>query len=148
MTPLGERAAAGGGGGGGGHAPHRRPPGAGDTPPLSQPLLLSQSSGSSQVPSLTVHIFIFIHGGQEVKKRCRQSWLTNSLVYELKCGGRGGVAGSQPMIQLYTRSPNKLWRSNSIFNLWRWGWAGLRAKLWLLWTGSSTPLEYAEPDPI
>ncbi len=33
-----------------------------------------------------------------VTKRCRPSWLTNSaLGYEPKCGGRGGVAGSQPM---------------------------------------------------
>jgi hypothetical protein len=32
-----------------------------------------------------------------VIKRCRLSWLTNSaLVHEPNCGGRGGVAGSQP----------------------------------------------------
>ncbi len=32
------------------------------------------------------------------KSRCRLSWLTNSvLVYEPKCGGSGGVAGSQSM---------------------------------------------------
>jgi hypothetical protein len=30
----------------------------------------------------------------------------------------GGVAGSQPMSTAVHRSPNKLWRSNSIFNLW------------------------------
>ncbi len=43
---------------------------------------------------------------------------TNStLVYEPKCGGRGRVAGSQPMSTAVHRSPNKLWRSNSIFNL-------------------------------
>ncbi len=35
-----------------------------------------------------------------------------------KCGGRGGVAGSQPMSTAVQKSPNKLWRSNSIFNLW------------------------------
>jgi hypothetical protein len=37
---------------------------------------------------------------QGVTKRCRLSWLTNSaLVYEPKCGGKGGegVACSQPM---------------------------------------------------
>ncbi len=46
------------------------------------------------------------------------SWLTNSaLVYEPKCGGREGVAGSQPMSTAVHRSPNKLGRSNSIFNL-------------------------------
>ncbi len=33
-----------------------------------------------------------------VTKRCRLSLLTNCAhVYESKCGGRGGVAGSQPM---------------------------------------------------
>jgi hypothetical protein len=31
---------------------------------------------------------------------------------------RGGVAGSQLMSTAVHRSPNKLWRSNSIFNLW------------------------------
>ncbi len=50
---------------------------------------------------------------QGVTKRCRLSWLTiSALLYEPQCGGRGGVAGSQPM------SPKKLWKSNSIFNLW------------------------------
>ncbi len=50
-----------------------------------------------------------------VTKTYRQSWLTNSaLVYEPKCGGRGRVAGSQPMCTAVHRSPNKLWRSNSI----------------------------------
>jgi hypothetical protein len=53
-----------------------------------------------------------------VTKRCRLSWLTNSaLVYEPKCGGRRGVRGSQPMSTAVHRSPNKLWRSNSIFIL-------------------------------
>ncbi len=54
---------------------------------------------------------------QGVTKRCRLTWLTNSaLVQEPKCGG-GGVTGSQPMSTTVHRSPNKLWRSNSIFNL-------------------------------
>ncbi len=45
-------------------------------------------------------------------------WLTNSaLVYEPKCGGKGVVAGSQPMSTAVHRNPNKLWRSSSIFNL-------------------------------
>jgi hypothetical protein len=36
-------------------------------------------------------------------------WLTNSdLVYEPKCGGRGRVAGYQPMSIAVHRSPNKL----------------------------------------
>jgi hypothetical protein len=57
---------------------------------------------------------------QGIKKRCRLFWMTNSaLVYEPKCGGREGVAGSQgqPMSTAVHRSQNKLWRSNSIFNL-------------------------------
>ncbi len=32
--------------------------------------------------------------------------------------GGGGVAGPQPMSIAVYRSPNKLWRSKSIFNLW------------------------------
>jgi hypothetical protein len=42
----------------------------------------------------------FNHEGnsQGEATRCRLSWLTNSaLVYELKCGRGGVVAGSQPM---------------------------------------------------
>jgi hypothetical protein len=35
---------------------------------------------------------------------------------EPKCGGRGKVAGSQPMHTTVHRSPNKLWGSNSIFS--------------------------------
>ncbi len=60
-----------------------------------------------------------VYENQGVTKSCSLSWLTNSaLVYEPKCGGRGGVAGSRPMsVQLCTWSPNILWRSNSIFNI-------------------------------
>ncbi len=48
----------------------------------------------------------------------KRSWLTNSaLVYEPK-KSEGGIAGSQPMSTAVRRSPNKLWRSNSVFNLW------------------------------
>ncbi len=55
-----------------------------------------------------------------VTKRCRLSWLTNSAFVFLSpnAGGRGVVAGSQPMRTAEHRRPNKLWRSNSIFNLW------------------------------
>ncbi len=45
--------------------------------------------------------------------------LTNSaLVYKPKCRGVGGLRGLSQWVQLCTRtwSPNKLWRSNSIFN--------------------------------
>jgi hypothetical protein len=59
---------------------------------------------------------------QGVTKRCLLSWLTNSsLVYESKCEGKGGVAGSQlkSIVSIAVhRSQNKLLRSNSIFNLW------------------------------
>ncbi len=35
-----------------------------------------------------------------VTKRCRLFWLTNStLVYEPKCGGGGGFAGSKPILK-------------------------------------------------
>ncbi len=54
---------------------------------------------------------------QGLTKRCQLSWLTSSaLVQEPKCGGRGGVAKSQPMSTVHG-SLNKLSRSNSIFNL-------------------------------
>ncbi len=48
-------------------------------------------------------------------------WPIGAIVYEPKCGGKGGVAGPQPMSTAVHRSPNKLWRSNSIFNLWVYG---------------------------
>jgi hypothetical protein len=60
---------------------------------------------------------------QGVTKRCRPSLQANSaLSYEPNCGEREKVVvGSQPMstlVQLCTESlKNKLWRSNSIFNL-------------------------------
>ncbi len=39
-------------------------------------------------------IIAFSHCGQGVTKRCRLSWLTNSLlVYETKYGGEGGLLG-------------------------------------------------------
>ncbi len=53
-----------------------------------------------------------------LQKRCCLSWLTtnSALVNEPKCG-EGGVAGCQPMSTAVHRSPNKLWRSNSVINL-------------------------------
>jgi hypothetical protein len=55
---------------------------------------------------------------QRGTKICRLSWLTNSaLVFEPKCGVRGTIAGSQPLSTAVHWRPNKLWRSNSIFNL-------------------------------
>jgi hypothetical protein len=44
--------------------------------------------------------------------------LTNSaLVYEPKCGARGGGVRGLILCTAVHRSPNKLWRSNYIFNL-------------------------------
>ncbi len=58
----------------------------------------------------------FVGIGHVFTKRCRLSWLTNSaLVYEPKCGE---VPGPQPMSTTVHRSPNKLERSNFIFNLY------------------------------
>jgi hypothetical protein len=51
------------------------------------------------------------------------SWLTNSaLVYDTKCGGEGSGVSANEYSCAHGRSPNKLWRSNSIFNP-----AGLRS---------------------
>ncbi len=53
---------------------------------------------------------------QGVTKRCRLSWLTTSgLVYEPKCGG--GLRGLSLSQWVQHMEPNKLWRSNSTFNL-------------------------------
>jgi hypothetical protein len=55
---------------------------------------------------------------QGITKRCRLSWLINSaLVYEAKCGGRGGVAALRGSQSMSTAIHSKLWRSNSICNL-------------------------------
>jgi hypothetical protein len=80
-------------------------------PLLAEAECLRQNCGDSR---LTLQVDT---PGQEVTKRCRPSWLTNSaLVYEPKCGGRGDE-GSQPMSTAVNRNPNKRRRSNSIFNL-------------------------------
>jgi hypothetical protein len=76
----------------------------------------SPSRGVSHFPPETKKIVICV----SVPGGCKEMssiLLTNSaLLYEPKCGGRGEVAGSQPMNTAVHRSPNKLWRSNSIFN--------------------------------
>jgi hypothetical protein len=59
---------------------------------------------------------------QGVTRRCRLSLLTNStLIYQSKRGGMGRGCGVSANEYSYahhvTWSPNKLWRSNSIFNL-------------------------------
>jgi hypothetical protein len=81
--------------------------------------MLKQNGPSTAVQFSAVSCFIavctvFMCLNQGVTKRCRLSLLTNSaLVYELKCGGKGGgVAGPQPMSTAVHMEPNKLWRFN------------------------------------
>jgi hypothetical protein len=63
---------------------------------MAQPHLLSYRDKSHLVHSRLA----FLRG---LQRDVVYPWLTNSaLVYEPKCGGRGGVAGSQPMRQLHT----------------------------------------------
>ncbi len=55
------------------------------------------------------------------KERCRLSWLTNRPSYMNPNAGGGvscGVSASEYSCAQCTWSPNKLGRSNSIFNLW------------------------------
>ncbi len=73
-----------------------------------------------------------------VTKISRLSWLTNSaLVYEPKCGGEVGVAGSQQWVLLCKFNPNKLWRSSSIFNLLY----GAKLQILSVWTGCKKTAE-------
>ncbi len=56
---------------------------------------------------------IVVNRKQGVTKRCHLSW----LLIEPKCWGV--LQGLSQSVQTAVhRSPNKLWRSNSIFNLW------------------------------
>jgi hypothetical protein len=62
-------------------------------------------------------------GFQGVTKRCLLSLLTNSaLVIRVQMRGEGGNCGvsanEYSWAHHVTWSPNKLWRSTSIFNLW------------------------------
>ncbi len=60
--------------------------------------------------------------------KCRESqrdvvclgWLIAPSYISSKCGGGGELRDLSQWVQLYLggRSPNKLWRSNSIFSLW------------------------------
>jgi hypothetical protein len=64
-----------------------------------------------------MHIVI---SDQEVTKKCRLSWLTNSvLINEPKCegwgGGGSGFSANKYSYAQCTWSPKKLWRSNSIW---------------------------------
>jgi hypothetical protein len=67
---------------------------------------------------------LFLKGKKQgITKRCRLSLLTNSaLVYKSQCGvmrgGCGVSANEYSCAHHVTWSPNKLWRSTSIFNLW------------------------------
>jgi hypothetical protein len=45
-------------------------------------------------PYILPGVYCIDHAAQWVIKKCRLPWLTNSaLVYEPKCGGRGGSCG-------------------------------------------------------
>jgi hypothetical protein len=61
-----------------------------------------------------LRIAIFTPGSRSAFSMRDPKPVTSVLVYEPKCGGRGGVAGSQPMSTAVHRSPNKLFRSNCI----------------------------------
>jgi hypothetical protein len=74
--------------------------------------------------------------------------------------GGGGVAASQPMSTAVHRSPNKVCRSNSIFNLYGWTlhlWTVFRTAqpTWgaVLWTrscltASRHPIKWVTPYPL
>jgi hypothetical protein len=55
--------------------------------------------------------------GKGVTKRCRLGWPTAPSDMSPNAGEREGLRGLSQWVQLYTRSPNKLRRFNSIFNL-------------------------------
>ncbi len=70
-----------------------------------------------------LHSFLSLSIIQGVTKSCRLSLLTNSaLVNAVQMRGEGGTCGvsanDYSCAHHVTWSPNKLWRSNSIFNLW------------------------------
>ncbi len=95
------------------------------TADLSKHLKINADPGSLKCAKQTrnkIQVYLFNdwqYFSQGVTRRCRLSWLTNSaLTYESKCGGKGGSSGSQPMSTAAYRSPNKLWISTSIFNIW------------------------------
>ncbi len=57
------------------------------------------------------------HPPQGVTKRCRLSWLATIAPSYWSPNAGGGGRGVSANEYSWTRSPNKLWRSNSIFNL-------------------------------
>ncbi len=89
-----------------------------------------------------IHLHLLVHSGKSAKstgskelrvyrldqgvtKRCRLSLLTNSaLVIRVQMRGEGGSCGvsanEYSCAHHVTLSPNKLWRSTSIFKLWSW----------------------------
>ena len=78
-----------------------------------------KNAGNKPPRELDASYYCIVAAGRQwVTKRCRLSWLTNSvLVYEPKCGG-GESCGASAISTAVHRSLKKLWRSNSIFNLW------------------------------
>ncbi len=78
------------------------------------------------------HVGQLLYQGLKPKKNEKQLLLTSGsqrnvayLGWPIAGGGGGGGLLSQ-WVQLYTWSPNKIWRSNSIFNLCYWLIPGLK----------------------
>jgi hypothetical protein len=97
---------------------------------------------------------------QGVTKRFHLSWLTNSaLVYEPKCGGREGVAGSQTMSTAVHRSTNKLtpYITYASYDQYMWstattiicydGWMCRRCWRCPVWSSGATPTSPAAATP-
>ncbi len=75
-------------------------------------------------------------GGSEVQRDVVYLGLPIAPSYmSQNAGGGREVAGPQPMSTAVHRSPNKLWRSNSIFNLWSPTTAKQRGRLYYCFSG-------------
>jgi hypothetical protein len=91
---------------------------------LSNSLYIGKTAPWPTSPALL--LYSTVHGvHRRVTKRCRLSWLTNSaLVIRVQMRREGGGGSCRVSANDYscahhvTWSPNKLWRSTSIFNLW------------------------------
>jgi hypothetical protein len=72
------------------------------------PFITFTITSSVADPGCLSRILIFTHSGSRIQKQQQKRGVKKG----------GGVSGSRPMSKAVHRSPNKLWRSNSIFNLW------------------------------
>ncbi len=83
---------------------------------------LGHGSNFGENDKSTAHTSV-LSRDQGVTRRCRLylSWPIAPLIYEPKCGaGGGGVSANEnSCVHHVTWSPNKLRRSNYIFNLWQ-----------------------------